>query len=212
MAEIKIQPKSRGASWWPWLLLLLIPLLWFMLRGRKDETVARDTTVATTPVGSTVGPATTTTTTTTTTAVTEYGTFVGTTPAAERDETAQHQYTADGIRRLAAAIDANPHAGGVSAQTATMRAMADSIQATAPASTRHADMTRAAFDAAVVAMRGIGVSSLSGVESAAKGLRPGATLVSQRAGIQRFFEAARDALQATAGAPAPAVPAAPARP
>jgi hypothetical protein len=38
MAEIHVQPKEHRRSRWPWLLLLLIPLAWFAMRGDDDRT------------------------------------------------------------------------------------------------------------------------------------------------------------------------------
>ena len=39
MTEIRVQPKpERRGSKWPWLLLLLIPVAWFALRGDRNET------------------------------------------------------------------------------------------------------------------------------------------------------------------------------
>ena len=38
MTEIRVQHKEhKRGSKWPWLLLLLIPLAWFALRGRDDD-------------------------------------------------------------------------------------------------------------------------------------------------------------------------------
>ena len=49
MAEIKVQRKERGSRKWPWLFLLLIPVIWFAMQGDKDEAdaAASDTTAAT---------------------------------------------------------------------------------------------------------------------------------------------------------------------
>jgi hypothetical protein len=48
VAEIKVQIKERPRKW-PWVFLLLIPLIWFAMRGDKDEAGATtsDTTAAT---------------------------------------------------------------------------------------------------------------------------------------------------------------------
>lgn len=43
MAEIKVQHKERRGSRWPWLLLLVLPLLFFLFRGRNDDREAQST-------------------------------------------------------------------------------------------------------------------------------------------------------------------------
>ncbi len=48
MAEIKLQRKESGTRKWPWLFLLLIPVIWFAMRGGDDQAdaAASDTTAA----------------------------------------------------------------------------------------------------------------------------------------------------------------------
>ena len=52
MTEIRVQPKhERRGSKWPWLLLLLIPIAWFAMRGGRNENerageIAPDTAAA----------------------------------------------------------------------------------------------------------------------------------------------------------------------
>lgn len=62
MTEVEAEEGKRGSGKWPWLLLLLVPVIWFAMRGRGDETAANagDTATAAAAklVPSTIGPAT----------------------------------------------------------------------------------------------------------------------------------------------------------
>ena len=127
-------------------------------------------------------------------AVNDFALFVATPPSVS-DEAGEHQYTADGLRRLAAAIDAKSNGGGAASQTATIRAMADSLGTTSTANDRHAAMARTAFDSAAAAIRTMGASNAKAVESAAHAVKPSGHLLAQRAQVTRFFTQARDALQ-----------------
>jgi hypothetical protein len=215
MAEIKIQEKKRG-MWWLW-LLLLIPLIWFLMRNRKDDdtattvdsTAVASTNVAGTGAGATVGADSSGAMTTagagvTAAAFTDYSTFIAVQDA-NRDDKAQHEFTANGLRRLAAAIDASSAGAGAASQTATMRAMADSLQVTSSGNDRHADMARRAMEASLAPLGQLAGGSASAVESAAKSLSPSKKLLAQKDNVQRYFDAARDVLQ-TAGSAAPKAP------
>ena len=241
VAEIKIQPKQHRGRWlW---LLLLIPIIWFVVHRRSNSQpstgVGTDTTTGTTAAarapmaaGATAGgtlaaaggagAAGTAATPGATAsangddAVTSFTNFVAS-GNASNDEDAQHQYTADGIRRLADALDARAtsvtgthsgtpaaatstgQSGGSSSvtaqQTSAMRAMADSLTMTAVGSDRHADMARASFDAAVGAMKTLKVGNTSTLQSAAHAIDKKKDLLAQKGQITRFFETARDALQ-----------------
>jgi hypothetical protein len=214
MAEIRIQPKREGGRWWLWLLplLLLGLLIWYLTRNRGDEQTAQrsDTTAATrtaAPAGTSGASGTTSATSagavgaSDNTALSEYVSFIGATDAS-RDESAQHQYTAEGIRRLAAAIEGSSAGARAGDQIVIMRAMADSLQQTPRGNDRHADMARAAFDAAIVPLTALDAGSASRLQTAARALRPDRDLLAQKSDIQRFFEAAREALQATRGSTA----------
>jgi hypothetical protein len=63
VAEIKVQPKKGGSRKWPWLFLLLIPLIWVAMQTGKDDepdAAASDTTAATAATPASGTPATTT--------------------------------------------------------------------------------------------------------------------------------------------------------
>lgn len=199
MAEIHIQEKKRRTVW-PWLLLLLIPLLWLGLRdrGERDNTAANtDTSAAYTGTAAgTVAPSTTGG------ALAAFTTYVAQTDAT-RDEEGQHQYTAEGVRRLAAAIqEASPTADA--RKLAQMRALADSLQMTPRGDDRHAEMARTAFTAAAAEIARIpNAQRTNELRGAATAVSPGEHLLAQREKIDRFFDGARAALEGarTAGAP-----------
>jgi hypothetical protein len=218
MAEIKIQPKQHGAKWWMWLLpLLLLGLLaWFLMRSRADEQTASagDTTATSTALGTgaMAAPGMAGTTTATSggavgatdagASTTEFATFIAATDA-NRDESGQHQYTSEGIRRLASAIEGSRVGANAGPQLLIMRAMADSLQQSPSGSDRHSEMTRGAFDAAIIPLASLGGNASSQLQSAARAVSPDRHLLAQKAEIQRFFETARDALQSGGAATTP---------
>lgn len=226
MAEIRVERKRRSLL--PFLLALLVLLLivwWFLSRDGGADTVAVADTAT---VSSGVAPRATSTNDTaagTLTgagavgagavagaagtaaggAVEDYATFVGNRRvAANEDE--QHAYTAGGLRRLATAIEGMNPTGTARAQVDLMRQKADSLEITMTGDDRHADMTRAAFTAAAEAMRSLpgaagAAAPLQATARAAEAVQAERHMLDQKAQIQAFFDAARDALRAlgTAG-------------
>ncbi|MEJ7761073.1 MAG: hypothetical protein WKF55_15940 [Gemmatimonadaceae bacterium] len=207
MAEIPIQKKA-GGSMLPWLLgaLLLAAVLWFLFGRGGDNVEPLVTDIGPAP---TVGPVTGDSATAgpvedaagSPAAVQEFATFVAATDA-NRDEAAQHAYSAGGIRRLADALDALDGNGDQnSAALANMRKQADALQDKS-AGSGHAAMTRSAFASAVDIFAGRERSNpaestnAAKVRSAASNLKTDRDLLAQKATIQSFFEAARNALQA----------------
>lgn len=195
MAEIKLEKK--GTPIWPWILglLLLAALLWYFL-GRNDDgvTTVGDSTAVVSPMDSG--------------AVVAGG--VDGAPGGEidffafvdrndmsRETEANHEYTADGIRRLAAMLQRNAGTAGGAATSGpwmTMSMLADSLQMTDPNSDRHADMAKRAFQLAVGAM-GTGTGTAE-ARTAADAIDTNRMLLEQSAQVRTFFERARDALRA----------------
>lgn len=217
MAEIRVERKRRPLLPYLLALLVLVALLWWFLnRGRADDAAvaAADTaTVATgvdtTAVAAAGGAATTADTAagavaapagTGNAAVDDFVTFVEPSTV-ERNEDEQHKFTADGLRRLAAALQSMKPGGAAAAQLALVRQKADSLQTTAQADDRHAEMARAAFDAANEVMaalpnaRGL-AGELDAARKAAGAVNAGGKLLAQRTQVQGYFDAAASALRA----------------
>ena len=121
-----------------------------------------------------------------------------------------HDYTAEGIRGLAAALTAvaerNGAAGAdVARETALLRDRADALQRD-PQSTDHARATRETFVSLAGVMAALQerqpalVSGAAEVRRAAEAVRPDRRLLDQRAEVQAFFERAAGALRGPASA------------
>ena len=216
MAEIPIERKE-GRNWLPLILGLLALLLLlgfcFMRRGNDG--------VATAPADSAAvaaAPGATDSAAANTAAAPVAGAAAGAAAAGgnangaieqfaqfvqQRDTTqeteGQHAYTAEGTRRLAAALDAvagsNPN---ISVYADSMRSSIDRLQRSSDKDV-HADDAKAAFSAATSAMEQIDrargrtrdVAPMRAIYNQLSSQRP---LLPQLGTVHRFFEAARDAL------------------
>ena len=192
MAEIKLERK--GTPIWPWILglLLLAGLLWYFLgRGDDAATTTGDTTAA--AVTGATGAA----------AAPSFG--IDGNPAGEenfitfvdRNDTsgeteANHQYTANGIRRLAVMLQTS--AGGANdGPWIAMSTIADSLQTTGPGDDRHAEMAKRAFTLAVGVMGSGG--NVAPARTAAEAIDTARPLGEQTAQVRTFFERARDVMR-----------------
>lgn len=205
MAELHIERKERSAL--PWVLgglLLLALALWFLF-GRGDDTtegaaagaVADSVAAASAPMSGEADamPA----------AVTALAQFAGTRATGQADHT--HQYTADGLRRLADALGAVTERATVSGvdvepRLAEIRERADALQQD-PTSTEHARQAREAFLLASGLMQQVQEARFSElaaevreVNDAALAVEADQLLLPQLADVERFFERAAYALQA----------------
>lgn len=207
MAEIQIERKERRNWLWIVLLLLAVGLLawWFLWqRGDTDEPA----------VAGTLGGAVVDTGPEVTQAadgVADYLRFVQDN-SARVDMENVHEFTADGIRRLAAALrtvvdrDAADGAGDgdLVQQTEFLRLKADSLQRN-PESSEHAGQARDAFIAAAAAMERLQQShpnieqQVTQARESARALRESAGLLEQRPAVQQFFERAADVLRNASG-------------
>ena len=215
MAEIRIQEKKRSIL--PLILgaLALLLLLGYCFTRDRGGAVADTTAAGGAPdtiraagetaaggAAAAAGGA----------AVADFVAYAGARDTAQETE-ANHQYTAGGVRRLAAALDelAAAGAGGSAAAAVDIRAYADSMRRSVDrlqrsgADDRHADDAKAAFSAAVSAMTTIDrargrtrdVAPMRAIYGELKSTQP---LLPQLGTVQRFFEAARDGLQAMGAA------------
>lgn len=204
MAQIGIQRKERSPLLWALALLALALLGWFIVSsvfGRDEASVARNAGAAEVPATPTP-PAEVV-------AVTDFMRFVGERRAADamaRD----HGYTAQGLTRLAAAIEAvamrDTVAGGALApQLADLRQRAEAIQRDQRA-TDHALQTREAFLIAASLIGGVQERRFPALRAEAEALTAAARtvdartpLLQQKADVQTFFDRAAAALRAMAG-------------
>lgn len=204
MAELHVQRKER--SLWPWILaaLILLGAIAWMLWGRGDDfgVAATDTTdstlVAVDPnievrdsaAGIVAG-----------TAVTEYLQFVD--GRSSRVASQAHEYTSNGLRQLAAALDeiaAGDSIGGVALQPRLreIRERADAMQQN-PNSNEHALQAREAFVLAsslIAQMQGSGAAgNTEALQQAATAIEPSRPLLDQGNQIEQFFEQAGEAVR-----------------
>lgn len=206
MAELHLERKER--STWPWLLagaLLLALVLWFVFgrAGDGEDDVADVTPVTEQPAGVPVAPAAGAGTMPE--AVTEYLRFA----EVPRDTTAgglAHEYTADGLQRLAAALGALVEQDTVSAvavqpRLAEIRQRADAMRQN-PQATTHARLASEGLVMAAALMTQIQQGKYPALEGEATELRDAAAairsdgqLLEQTAEVQRFFERAAAMLQ-----------------
>lgn len=219
MAELHVQEKERSA--WPWMLaavLLLGLLLWYFLGRDERVNVGAANSADTAAVGTAADGAMSGTAAGTlgSDAIAQYQEYL----AANRSADAagrSHDYTADGLRRLAAALSevaAGNSTSGVDLQARIdgIRQRADTIQAN-PTSRDHALHTREAFNLAagvVAQLRGnvqnpaagttvAGDSATRGgadiLLDAANAIDPSRPLLDQTDRVEQFFTQAADALQ-----------------
>lgn len=222
MAQIRIERK--GHPYWPWVLgalaliaILILAVAWLRAprhtsidsptalapasrdvdaNGVMPPSSADSTTDATASASSESAPGSA--------ALQSYLAFAQS--AADMD--LAHDYTSNGLRRLAAALEAFPQAktSSVRSRIDALRAQADRLQRD-PASLRHADVARSAFvDAAdilsgMVAGDQMPVDRDAGVVTsaprrAAESIRADRPLTEQGAQVEAFFEASATALRA----------------
>jgi hypothetical protein len=127
---------------------------------------------------------------------------------ATRDATLDHAYTAEGLRRLAAALYIIPDRERGYAPRRYASAAADLLEAAntiqeAPLGTDHADMVRAAALSASAALMDIQrarypdlAGAVTELGQAAKAIRADQVLLDQTDVIQQFFDRASDVLRA----------------
>lgn len=203
MAELHIERKERSA--WPWVLgaLLLALLLWFLFARDGGERVAADVPDATTSVsagavvGDSMGAADLPAEVRELVRFTESRAADGAGPA--------HDYTAAGLRHLAAALGAvgGSTAGNVDVQARVteIREHADAMQRD-PASTEHALQTREAFLVASSLMQQVqqgrsdaSAAAVREVHDAATAIEARTRLLDQTERVERFFDRSANAVR-----------------
>lgn len=205
MARIQLEhTRPPIGRFWLALGLILAALLAWVLLGRGEARQAANGEVAALLPPS--GPATASVVATARDAVGEYVRYTSA-HRARTDADHTHEYTAQGIRHLAAAIAAlaaRDLAGddAVRAEAEALAARADVLRRN-PQSTDHAQQVRDAFAAAVGLLQtlhdrgGAGTADqLTAVRDAATAVDANRLLLRQKAEVQRFFDQASAVVQA----------------
>ena len=204
MADINLERKSPSV--WPWVLGLLAVLLvvgiWMASTddSRDDELAASDPTPAAgygaerpeaTPQGGAVDEA-----------VDEYVAFAGLTgrEAEPASMGREHEYTAEGLRKLTAALNsvvAKDGDGESRQRFERFRQTAERIQED-PASRQHANQVRDAFVSASEVISSFENASADEVRAIAESVDPDTPLLEQREKVQRFFQESARQIRAAA--------------
>ena len=202
MAEINVERK-RGRNHVPLFLgaLVLAFLLWLLSQTQDRDATADDSREAV--VNTSPGPSAAAVPKVPE-EVDEFVTWVQNSPA-DPGLGQEHEYTADGIRRLADALSAvaaqMPDRRAYAERLASLRERADDVRSAAQ-SRQHARITRDVFTQVAVLMKDI--QAARGAEStlvvtqlreAAEAIRPDQELLQQTPAVRQFFERASAALQ-----------------
>lgn len=207
MADIDIQRKERGP--WPWIIgaLVLILVIWGiaeLVRTDDPDPVAVDATVLPAepvmppPVEEPAEP----------TPGARFNAWVRDSAEAADAMGQEHEYTRQGIRRMAAALEnlmARDTAPQVQQQVQRMRQQAQAIEQSDTRSLEHASQARQAFLAAVQVLdelrerphlRQAGLEERVGsARQAAEQVRADMPLLEQRGQVHAFFERVGDAIR-----------------
>jgi hypothetical protein len=226
MADINIQKKDKPV--WPWVLgiLAVLALVFFLFRNNDGDdrrqaattTTTRDT-VDRTATGAGIGAGTAAGTERGTVAreeelpgsVEDFVLYVRETDARQEADL-NHDYTADGIRHLARALDdladhANVNGADFNTRKERLKEKADALQRD-PHSLQHANIIRDAFTSAADVMESIQREAypnhnnhVNQVRQAANNINPQQQTLNQKQQIEAFFERSSNALQAMGTAP-----------
>ena len=197
MTEIHIE---RKAAVWPWIvgLLLLALAVWVVLGMMGDE---QDTTEQMATEAPAEAPAAGAGRSgAVPQAVQDYAAFArSSTMSPGRD----HEYTAEGIRRLTAALQAHVEQNANDTQTKErferFRAVAERIQKD-PQSTAHSNMVRDAFTSAVDVFESAKVDAgeVTNLRQTASSIAPDQPLLDQSERLTQFFRQSAETLERAA--------------
>ena len=210
MAEIHIEQKERSV--WPWMLVGLLALgliVWVVTRPGVDDrmsTLAVDSAAgAVLDSSAAAGPATTDGMPA---PVARFLTFVEENRARSAADSA-HDYTSDGLRHLAGALDVLVRRDTVGrqsldSQVSWLRVRADTLQRDW-GSADHARAARQAFLSAASLIQALqeqrypdAMDEVTGVVDASQGVKADLPLLQQKAEVQQFFDRVADAVRVMA--------------
>ncbi|HSK09879.1 MAG TPA: hypothetical protein VK911_09890 [Vicinamibacterales bacterium] len=205
--DIDIKPKRPVV--WPWIAavfaLLLVVAIWATSNRPEDQTAAGGVRYPSVLRPGEPAPGVAGTAGLAPAPIREYAEFAGSAPSETAAGTmdADHEYTAEGIRRLGDALDSlveqKPNADS-RASLDRFRQSADRIQQD-PSSMQHAGTVRNAFTSAVDVIDSIeGAPETADLRAAAEMIDPGVPLLEQRDRVQSFFRRSAEAIQAAASA------------
>lgn len=202
MAEIRIE---RRPPVWPWIvgILGLVLVAWLVIGTLgTDRDPVGDPVVAERPVEPAGEPGDRVVGTAggTLEAVEEYAAFA---EQAEVEPGEDHEYTAEGIRQLTAALAAHVNQNANDSRTRErldrFRQMADRLQRD-PGSEQHAGMTRDVFTSAVDVFESARVDAgdVSQLRATAEAVSPDRPLLDQIERVRQFFRQSAKILQSAA--------------
>jgi hypothetical protein len=196
MADINIEKKPKSV--WPWIVgsILFVLAIILIFGDGWQQKMGDDSPVAGITNGNGVPQE-----------IEDYIAFVRTTEPS-REMEMDHDYTAEGIQKLAAALDALVNETdsdvNINDKKDRLKQTADYIQQD-PYSTSHADSIKAAFTIASEIIASVqqqnfpGLSSeTASVKSAAQNIDPGTQTLDQKEQVKDFFEESASALDAMA--------------
>lgn len=205
MAEIEIQRKKTPI--WPWILgaLAVLALLWFLVSRTGQPSADQNTTAATTTAPRVTAPATDPTAPLLP-EVQTFVTFVRDNEPSE-DMGLHHEYTSNGIRNLADALNAiahrtDNHNDRIDTKHQELHQMADRIQKDWK-STQHANIIQDAFATSADMIERVQrnlyphlENQVAEVREAAQAINPQELTLNQKNEVKQFFERASEAIRA----------------
>lgn len=211
MAEINVEKKRTNP--WPWVIgALVLALLIGFFVFQDDDELGQETGAEETAVTAVEEPGLGDRAADVNARIDEwwaggaagFQTFVeGEEPTAEVGRA--HDYTSEGITRLASAIeeriqDANVQDEAIDARLEQMRQQASDLQAE-PTAGRHAAMAQEAFVTGADLIATLNQGAAGEVRQAAEAIQPERPLLEQTAQVKQYFERAGKALSTSGTAP-----------
>lgn len=199
MADIDVERKSRGPSIWPWVVALaaIILVVWIWAAGTGPDEEYPEQTAA----ERAVAPGAAGTSGTAGGAISTYAEFADRDPGDRLEMGREHEYTAEGIRRLAAALEdlvAQKPQSDARERLERFREIANRIEKD-PTSGAHAELVREAFTSATDVIQSVGGAGAGdNLRSTAESLTPDQPLLEQRDKVRRFFSESADAIERAA--------------